>query len=204
MNSAFRLRVMAAIILGPTLLAQACSAAPTSTGDRENAGETAAPAGDTAAFAVSSSAFDDGGAIPVEYCLDTVDGGRNESPPLEWSGAPADTETFALTMIDMHPIADEWVHWAVIGIPANATALAAGTSGSMPSGSAELVNTFGGKGYGGPAPPPGSGDHEYVITLYALDTANIDMPEQPTADDIASAIEGHVIASASMSGMFGR
>lgn len=158
-----------------------------------------------AGFTLSSSAFADGGTIPARYCLESVDGGQNISIPVDWSGAPAGTASFVVSMIDTHPVANDWVHWIVIDLPATTTGLPEGASDSaIPDVADELDNTFGEDRYGGPAPPPGSGDHEYVVTVYALDVATIAMPEQPSAADIASAVEGHVLASVSVTGVFGR
>lgn len=156
-------------------------------------------------FTVTSAAFADGGVIPVKYCLASVNGGENVSIPLEWTGAPDGTASFVVAMIDTHPVANDWVHWIVIDLPASTTGLPEGASDSaIPDAADELDNSFGEDRYGGPAPPPGSGDHEYVVTVYALDTTTVVMPEQPSAADIASAIEGHVLASASVAGVFGR
>jgi len=45
---------------------------------------------------LTSSAFARGGAIPPAYTCE----GRNVSPPLAWSDAPAGTKTFALVVED--------------------------------------------------------------------------------------------------------
>lgn len=153
---------------------------------------------------VTSPAFADGGRIPVEHCMRQVPGGKNSSPPLAWSGAPADTASFALFMIDRHPIARDWVHWAVVDLPPSVTSLPAGASGSLPASARELVNTFGDRGYGGPMPPPGSGEHSYEITVYALDVARLDLPDAPGAADIERAVAGHVLAKGTLVGLFSR
>lgn len=182
--------------------------AATETGADQDMAESPAetpPESDAAGFTVTSTAFADGGAIPVKYCLESVSGGQNVSIPLAWSGAPAGTASFVVAMIDTHPVAASWVHWIVIDLPASTTGLPEGASDSaIPDVADELDNTFGEDRYGGAAPPPGSGDHTYVITVYALDTETIAMPEQPSAGDIAAAVEGHVLASASVTGVFGR
>ena len=179
----------------------------TTEAEQESAESPAEPAtGDAeAGFTVSSAAFADGEAIPATYCLGTVTGGTNTSIPLVWSGAPDGTASFVVAMIDTHPVANDWVHWIVIDLPASTTGLQEGASGtSIPDGADELESSFGEDRYGGPAPPPGSGDHTYVVTVYALDTATVVMSDQPSAADIESALEGHVLASASITGVFGR
>ena len=48
------------------------------------------------AFALSSPAFVDNGAIPKQYTCE----GADISPPLNWSGAPQGTRSFALIVDD--------------------------------------------------------------------------------------------------------
>src|SRR5437867_7014714 len=87
--------------------------------------------------------------------------GQNISPALGWSGAPADTKTFALLVHD--PDAPTggagWWHWLVVNIPAGATQLrkdAGKADGSnLPFGCAQIDTDFGGPGWGGPCPPVG-------------------------------------------------
>ena len=55
-----------------------------------------------------SSAFQDGDKIPAKYVRRPA-GGQNLSVPLSWSGAPDGTQSFALSMVDPHPVAHNWV-----------------------------------------------------------------------------------------------
>jgi Raf kinase inhibitor-like YbhB/YbcL family protein len=153
---------------------------------------------------LSSTAFIDGGKIPVPYVMPGA-GGKNVSLPLNWSDAPAGVKSFALSMVDPHPVARNWVHWLVINLPPEATSLPEGASGKkMPSGALELNNSFGDPGYGGPQPPRGTGDHPYVVTIYALNVARLDLGRQTTLAAFQKALEGKVLASASITGYFGR
>lgn len=152
---------------------------------------------------VTSSAFVSGAAMPVEFASPPVRGGENVSPPLSWSGEPSSTKSFAISIVDRHPIAREWVHWVVISVPPGVTTLEAGASGrSMPQGAVELAGTSGAIGYSGPVPPTGSGPHDYEITVYALDVARPDVPNKPTARQFEEALDGHVLASGSITGTF--
>jgi hypothetical protein len=156
-------------------------------------------------FALRSAAFADGERIPTIHALGSVSGGENVSVPLEWEGAPEGTASFVLAMVDRHPVANNWVHWLVVDIPPDVAALPTDASGSaMPDGSREVNTTFGRPGYGGPAPPAGSGEHDYEFTLYALDVAQIDIGKQPSADEIERAVETHTLASARLIGTFSR
>jgi len=153
---------------------------------------------------ISSTAFKDGGTIPVKYVM-VAAGGKNVSIPLAWKNAPPETKSFALSIVDPHPVAQNWVHWFVINIPASAASLPEGASRkNMPSGSAELKNSFGDAGYGGPQPPRGSGKHPYVVTLYALSVEKLDLATGVSLASFKKALEGKVIQSASITGNYER
>jgi hypothetical protein len=153
---------------------------------------------------LSSKAFPDGGKIPLEYAMPGA-GGDNVSLPLSWTAPPAGTKSLALAIVDTHPVARNWVHWLVINIPAKTTGLPEGASGGgMPAGAVELRNSFGTQGYGGPQPPPGTGDHSYVVTIYALNVAKLNLPGHTSLSAFQKALEGKVLASATLTGYFGR
>lgn len=161
--------------------------------------------GTTGGFSLRSDAFPDSGAIPTEYTYHGVAGGKNISLPLQWNGTPAGTRSFALSIIDPHPVAKNWVHWFAINIPADATSLPAGASGSrMPHGTIELDNTYGTRGYGGPEPPKGSGAHPYVVTLYALNVDHLDLKPETGLKEFQAALQGKVVGSATITGMYER
>ena len=153
---------------------------------------------------ITSSAFPDGGKIPLQYVMPGA-GGQNVSVPLSWSGVPAGTRSFALAMVDPHPIARNWVHWLVIDLPKDSTAIPEGASGrKMPQGSQELKNSFGETGYGGPQPPRGSGDHPYVFTLYALSASQVEIGKSAGLAAFTQALEGKILATVTFTGYFGR
>jgi Raf kinase inhibitor-like YbhB/YbcL family protein len=153
---------------------------------------------------ITSNAFSDGGKIPLKYVMPGA-GGQNVSVPLTWSGAPEGTQSFALAMVDPHPVAHNWVHWLVINLPQDATSIPEGASGKhMPAGAMELQNSFGKPGYGGPQPPPGSGDHPYVFTLYALQEPKVELPKSTNLAAFKQALEGKTLATATITGYFGR
>lgn len=162
-------------------------------------------AGETGrAMEVESGAFDDQGSIPVRYCMPGV-GGKNISIPLRWSDVPEGVRSFALSMIDPHPVADNWVHWLVTDLPADTRALPEGASGSdMPRGARELRNSYGKTGYGGPRPPEGTGEHPYVVTVYALDTVSLYLERATELEAFKRAIQGHVLDKAKVTGFFGQ
>ena len=79
---------------------------------------------------MTSTAFKDGEKIPIQYVMPGA-GGKNISVPLIWKNAFSGTKSFALSMVDPHPVAQNWVHWLVINIPANVTSLDEGASGKV-------------------------------------------------------------------------
>jgi Raf kinase inhibitor-like YbhB/YbcL family protein len=156
------------------------------------------------AMELRSAAFSDGGKIPQKYVMPGA-GGENVSLPFQWSGAPAGTQSYALSIVDPHPVAHNWVHWLVINLPGNSKGIEEGASGrNMPPGSAELRNSFGKQGYGGPQPPPGSGDHPYVATLYALNVPGLDLKPDTNLAGFQKAMDGKVLGTAKLTGYYGR
>jgi Raf kinase inhibitor-like YbhB/YbcL family protein len=156
------------------------------------------------AMEISSSAFKDKGKIPIQYVMPGA-GGKNISIPLTWKSVPAGTKSFALSIVDPHPVAQNWIHWLVINIPKDITSLEEGASRKkMPPGSVELKSSFGDIGYGGPQPPKGTGDHPYVVTLYALNVEKLELGVNTSLSAFKKAIEGKVIESASVTGMYGQ
>jgi phosphatidylethanolamine-binding protein (PEBP) family uncharacterized protein len=83
-------------------------------------GMFAAPA--MAAMTLSSADLKPGATISSAQIYPRC-GGENISPQLSWSGAPAGTKSFVLTMIDTSVKPAQWSHWVVVDIPATATSL---------------------------------------------------------------------------------
>ena len=153
---------------------------------------------------ITSSAFQDGGKIPLKYVMPGA-GGQNVSVPLSWSGAPAGTQSFALAMVDPHPVAHNWVHWLVIDLPGTPPPCPRGPPATKcRQGAVELQNSFGETGYGGPQPPRGSGDHPYVFTLYALSVPKVELGKSAGLAAFKQALEGKTLATATLTGYFGR
>jgi Raf kinase inhibitor-like YbhB/YbcL family protein len=154
-------------------------------------------------LSLRSPAFPPSGEIPKECTCD----GQDVSPPLEWSGAPTGTKSFALIVDDPDapdPKAPKttWVHWVLYDIPASATALPkAATAKSLPAGTHEGVNDWKRTGYGGPCPPIGR--HRYFHKLYALDASLGDLG-RPTKAALERAMQAHILAKAELIGTYQR
>ncbi len=101
-------------------------------------------------FTVTSTTVDDGKPFgPAQYSGQFgVPGGQDVSPQLSWSGAPAGTKSYAVTMYDPDaPTQSGFWHWVVAGIPADVTSLPEGAgddSGSgLPASAFQLRNDAG-------------------------------------------------------------
>jgi len=148
--------------------------------------------------------YSNGSLMPSKF-VTRDGGGQNVSIGLRWQALPA-AESYALLLDDKHPIANHWVHWLVVDIPNTTTEITEGASRTdrMPKGSRELRTSWGRTGYDGPEPPVGSGEHEYVATLYALDVSKLDITEKTTHAAFLKTIESHIIAQESWSGFYER
>lgn len=153
-------------------------------------------------FELQSSAFKNSERVPDKYCHGNVGDRQNISLPFNWINSPNDTQSFALIIHD--PSGNNWIHWAVLNIPANCNEIAENASGkNMPNGSIELYNQFRTPGYGGPEPPRGSGVHNYTATLYALNTPEInEISGYKSFADINSILSGKIIAIAEIIGTY--
>jgi Raf kinase inhibitor-like YbhB/YbcL family protein len=142
---------------------------------------------------LTSPAFADGEPIPATY---TCDGG-DVSPPLEWTAPPERTASLALCLDDPDAGRYPFTHWLAWGLPA-----AEGSLGDGEAAVAEGRNDFGARGYRGPCPPPGK-DHRYVFALHALDT-ELDLGPSDRRLSFDAAIDGHVLATAQLTGTYKR
>jgi len=120
----------------------------------------------------------------------------------------------------------DFYHWVVVDLPAALRSIEEGefaegvTKGGKrtrrgPGGSRQGLNDFTGWfagdpemagdyfGYDGPAPPwNDSIAHRYVFTVYALDFYRVPVRGDFTGGEVREAIEGHVLAEASVSGTY--
>jgi Raf kinase inhibitor-like YbhB/YbcL family protein len=153
-------------------------------------------------FTLTCGSYKNGGEIPVKYAHRSVAGGQNISPAFAWQDPPPGTRSCGRSIVDPHPVANNWVHWFIIDIPFQERALGEGASGTgrLPFSARELLNSYNEMGYGGPAPPKGSGSHPYVTTLYALDVPSLPLGKDTLLSAFLRTIEGKSIAEVSMTG----
>lgn len=160
----------------------------------------------TPAFAMKMHSTDvaTGGSFAPQFvCLDQ--GGKSISPQLSWSGAPADSKSFALTMFDPDAPHGGFLHWAVVDIPAATTSLAqdAGAAGASPGGGSAYPNGAGHANYDGPCPPAGPA-HHYHITVYAMPGPHAGIPPDTGPRGVTIWLRKHALASAEMVPVFGK
>ena len=128
--------------------------------------------------------------------------GNNQSPALQWSGAPAGTKSFAVTVYDPDaPTGSGWWHWVLYNIPANVTKI---DRGHVPAGEKQGLTDFGSAGYGGPCPPTGDKPHHYIFTVYALKVASIDVPAHASAAYVGFNLNANKLAMAKLTALYNR
>lgn len=149
-------------------------------------------------FTVVSEDITDGEVTAVTHVHPSV-GGGNLSPHLAWSGFPAETRSFAVTVFDPDaPTGSGWWHWQAVNIPADVTELAqgAGALDGMPEGVVQFRTDYGTHGYQGAAPPPGDHDHRYFFAVHALDVDSLDLDADTPAAVVGFNLMAHTIARA--------
>jgi Raf kinase inhibitor-like YbhB/YbcL family protein len=157
-------------------------------------------AGADSDFRLTSPAFNPGGPIPTDFSCTAGD----HSPALAWTGAPAETKSFALIVEDPDAPMGTFVHWVVINLPAGSNGMAADApkTPQLPGGAMQGSNGMGAVGYKGPCPPPGK-THHYHFELFALDST-LQVPSDADAAGLRAAMQDHVKASAELVGTFER
>lgn len=161
-------------------------------------------------FTLTSPDIPSGGTVPQHFEFDGFGcSGRNESPALQWSGAPEGAKSFALTVYDPDaPTGSGWWHWLVVDLPADTTALApnAGAKGGaqLPQGARQIRNDYGAMAWGGMCPPPGDKPHRYIFTVHALSVPRLDIPDDATAALAGFMVNAHSLAKASFTATYGR
>lgn len=148
-------------------------------------------------FTLESPDFAYGQELPNTVRAD----GGNVSPALRWTGAPAATKSYVLTLYDPDaPTGSGFWHWAIRDIPADTTELSAGVGSDLPDGARAMPNEMRIAEFGGAAPPPGHGPHRYFFTLSALDVDALDVPDDATPAVLGFMMREHVIGRAQLMG----
>lgn len=161
-------------------------------------------------FTVTSKDIRNGATVPMAQVFNGFGcTGKDISPQLSWSGAPAGTKSFAITMFDPNaPTGSGWWHWTVFNIPASVHSLpedaGAADSKALPAGAMEGRTDFGFSHYGGPCPPVGDPPHHYVITVYAVKVAKLPLNAHSSGGLVGYELHFNTIAKTQLVGRYGR
>ena len=121
--------------------------------------------------------------IPHQYTCH----GPGETPPLDWSGAPAGTRALALVMDDADAPISPYIYWIVFNISPATRDIQAGR---LPPGAQVADNSKGTVGYSPPCPAHG---HQYRFSIYALN-APLQLKGGASLTAAWSAIAQHALA----------
>ena len=142
---------------------------------------------------------------PVDTCADpTVAPGRpGVSPELDWSGAPAGTMSFVVTLVDL-TLNPYNYHWSVWNLPPSITSLPMGVpSGPVGDAGAMQVSFQNGvthNEYVGPC--PAGNLHEYQFSVFALNTPTLPgLTANPTSKEVYTKALAVAIGRATYTGL---
>lgn len=143
-----------------------------------------------ATLTVKSPAFMENGFIPSKYtCI-----GENINPEISVTGIPAEAKSLALIMDDPDAPNGDFVHWVMWNIPVQE---------KIAENSAPGIQGLNGRKenkYTGPCPPGGT--HHYHFKVYALDAILLNLPATTDKQGLLNAMEGHILASGDLVGLF--
>ena len=133
------------------------------------------------------------------------------SPPLEFTGAPEGTVSYAVIVEDKDafPVSGgfSWIHWLAANITRPALQEGESRKADFVQGLNSWISPQGGSKpqkaccyYGGMCPP--DGEHVYEIHVYALDTM-LDLKDGFGLGELARAMDGHILAQDTLKGTYG-
>ncbi len=150
----------------------------------------------TGGFTITSTAFKDGDKMPDKYTCNKKTMGAEPSPPLQWSGAPEGTKSYAMTFLDVTILAavdpTNAYHWAMWNVPSTVTQLTEGFDGNL----YKQKSSFGTKFFG---PCPGGKKDTYAFTLYAFDKETINPGNNANVQALVSFFSKNAIDSTKIS-----
>jgi Raf kinase inhibitor-like YbhB/YbcL family protein len=160
--------------------------------------------GSVPTFVLTSDDLADGEQLGLPQVNDGQ-GGEDKSPQLSWSGFPAETKSFVITVFDPDaPTTSGFWHWAVVDVPASTIALAAGAGieggAGLPDGAFQLRNDAGAAAYFGAAPPSGHGPHHYYVAVHAVDVESLGLPAEASCAFLGFNLFSHTLARAVIMG----
>ncbi|MCI1005713.1 kinase inhibitor [Herbaspirillum sp. C7C8] len=160
-------------------------------------------------FTVSSTDIKDGQMLSISEVFNGFGCmGANRSPQLSWSGAPAGTKSFAVTVYDPDaPTGSGWWHWTVFNLPASTTSLPGGIDAQgrgLPAGAMQGRTDFGSSGFGGACPPQGDKPHRYQFVIWALNTEKLPLDAQASGAMLGFFLNASALGQARLTAYYGR
>jgi phosphatidylethanolamine-binding protein (PEBP) family uncharacterized protein/Spy/CpxP family protein refolding chaperone len=158
----------------------------------------AVPSAANSAFVLRSSAVANGGQLPMEYTGD----GASATLPLEWSGAPASTRSFAVVMHHLDPAGKAKWYWVLYNLPASTRSLPRNVKDIGTLGN----NSVNGRTEYAPPHSKGPGAKTYVYTVYALSApVKLDVPPtQVSREVLLAAVKDSLLATAELRVVYSR
>ena len=141
---------------------------------------------------ITSSAFEEGDLIPRQYTRE----GADKSPPLHIEDVPEKAKSLVLVMEDPDAPNGTFTHWILFNISPTTKEI---HEDSPPVMATQGRNDWGDVGYGGAKPP--SGEHRYIIRLFALDGV-LPLSRGAKRADVEKAMEGRVLEEAELVGRY--
>jgi Raf kinase inhibitor-like YbhB/YbcL family protein len=158
----------------------------------------ALPGAAKSAFVLRSPAVADGAQLPREYTGD----GASATLPLEWSGAPEGTKSFAVVMHHIDPEGKAKWYWLLYNLSASTQSLPKNVKDVGTLGS----NSVNGRTEYAPPHSKGPGPKTYVYTLYALSApVKLDVkPSEVSRDFLLAAMKETILATAELRVVYSR
>jgi Raf kinase inhibitor-like YbhB/YbcL family protein len=155
-------------------------------------------------FTIQSWAFEDDTPLPSKYHV-------AYSPPLTWSNAPIDTQSYALIVEDIDRIVTNiFKHWIVYNIPSNLTGIDEGIQ-MWPNSTMVLRNDYTRTRYDGPFfTPKDDRKHRYVFHLFALNVTHLVLSSSKISygkhiysyEDLYGAMAPYILQEATLTGTY--
>ncbi|MBU1107367.1 MAG: YbhB/YbcL family Raf kinase inhibitor-like protein [Candidatus Riflebacteria bacterium] len=149
------------------------------------------------AFVLLSPEVSNGGQLPKDFTGD----GTGSTLPLEWSGAPEGTRSFAVIMHHVAPDKTKW-YWTIYNIPADSKGLPKNVKGIGILGN----NSVNDRTEYAPPHSKGPGDKTYIYTVYALSappTITVP-PREVNRDVLLTAMKNLILDTAEMRVVYSR
>ena len=141
--------------------------------------------------------------LPSDYTCD----GEDKSPAIDVGGVNTDiSKTLAIIVNDPDAPGGggfiHWIAWNIDLVRVTPEGIAKTPEVTFPLSMVQGKNGFGKIGYWGPCPPRGQ-THRYFFKVYGIDT-RLSLAPGATRDQLAKAMEGHIVQYGETYATYGR